>query len=121
MPFVTAGHYFYSVDPSTIEAAVSKTGVRLTPASSLGVDALVGGFIRNSWALGTFIAPTPKMKIKLEYGRIQAATDGSWSTAYSVKVDQTFGEHWRVTLGWSHATQQSVPIDFAVGGLAYLF
>ncbi|MBI3556090.1 MAG: hypothetical protein HY074_07490 [Deltaproteobacteria bacterium] len=121
VPFITAGHYFYSVDPNTLESAVNKVGVRLSPASTAGVDVLVGGFIKNSWALGTVVVVAPKTKLKLEYGRNQSATDDTWSTAYSVKVEHTFGERWRGSLGWSHAVQQDVPIEFGTLGLAYLF
>lgn len=121
IPFATASHSFYSTDPSAIESSVNRRGVSFTPATLNDLNSMVGGFTKNTWSVGATLAFPTKTLLRLEFGKEQLATDNSWATEYSAKVNQAFGEHLTAELGWNHTIEDNVPVDYGLAQATYAF
>lgn len=119
-PFVTYGHYFYTTDPAAILDSLSQAAVSFSSIS--GIYAMTGGFLKNTWTLGSFVSLGQTTRLRGEFGRAQSDLDSSWATIYSVRLEQMlFNYHWRLSLGWNHVSQQNLPVDFGSVGLGCAF
>jgi hypothetical protein len=117
-PYVTAGHYFYSKDPATIETLAGRPRFA---SSANAINGLVGGFLNNNGEVGVRVAFPWDVDSDFRLGVAQEVTDNTWSTTQGITFTRTFLAHVKAKLDWSRTIQTGVSSDLFTGGLTYTF
>jgi hypothetical protein len=117
-PYLTAGHYFYSTDPKTIEAL---TGRPRFASSVTRIDGLVGGFLKNNGEVGLRITLPLSIDSDFRLGADQEVSDNRWATTQGVTLSRLFLDHLRLKLDWNRGIQNGVSDDIFSTGLTYTF
>jgi hypothetical protein len=117
-PYLTAGHYFYSKDPASIEALAGRP--RLA-ASVNQINGLVAGFSNNNVEVGVRWALPWRVNSNFRLGAVQETTDNHWATTQGVTLTRTFIDHLKIKLDWSRSIQDGVSDDLFTTGLTWQF
>lgn len=117
-PYLTVGHYFYSKDPTAIEALAGRPRFA---ASADQINGLVGGFLKNNGEIGMRVSLPFDVDSDFRLGAEQEFTDNTWATTQGITLTRTFSDHVKAKLDWSRAIQYGVSDDIFTGGLTYMF
>jgi len=117
-PYLAAGHYFYSKNPSTIE---SLAGRPRFASSANQINGLVGGFLNNNGEVGLRLALPLAIDSDFRLGAEQEVTDNTWATTQGVTLTRSFWNHLKAKLDWSRTIQGGSSSDLFSGGLTYTF
>lgn len=118
IPRLSFGHFFYSKNPTLIEARAGRPRF----ASSAGsINGLVGGTPKNDAKAGiTFLLPG-HIDLDGSLGVQQLATDNTWAATQAVSLSQKYMKRLRVEAAWSRTIQSGQVQDLYTGGLSLTF
>lgn len=117
-PYISAGVYRYSKDPSLIEALAGRPRFS---AQAGRLNSLVGGFQKKSWEVGTEIDFPGDINLHGSFGKSQSATDLTWSKVGDIDLSHTFIDCLKIRAEWNRAIQNSESLTLWTGEATYLF
>lgn len=112
----SVGYSFYSQEPAKIEALAGRP--RLS-ASAGSLNALVGGFFRQTGKLALSVSLPADVRLLGALGAARFATDGSWALTQELEASFVRWENWKPKLGWARILEHGLRQDLLSVGLTY--
>ncbi len=115
-PVAAVGYSFYSAEPAKIEALAGRP--RLSAAAG-SLEALVGGFFRQTGKLTLFADLPAGVRLRGALGAARFATESGWALTQELEAAFTRWENWRPTLGWTRTLEHGRRQNLLSAGLTY--